>query len=123
MARNEAGVVAAIWKAIIAEYPSAWVFKVHGNPYQMAGVPDLLVCVDGLFVGLEVKFNRPGESVQSTLSRVTPRQWVQIDQINRAGGYAAVVIDADGALLALREAADQARRRWSAEQEKETEKE
>lgn len=106
MPSNESGEVAAIWKAIRREHPKAWVFKVVGNPYQMSGVPDLLVCVEGLLVGLEVKFQRPGESVEHALSRVTPRQWQQIREINEAGGYAAAVLNPAGALAAIREALD-----------------
>lgn len=106
MPSNEAGTVAAIWKAIHREYPKAWRFKVVGSPYQMSGVPDLLLCVEGLLVGLEVKYQRPGESVEHALSRVTPRQWQQIREINQAGGYAAVVLNPAGALAAIGEALD-----------------
>jgi len=30
-------------------------FKVWGNEHMMAGLPDLICCVNGLFVGMEVK--------------------------------------------------------------------
>lgn len=38
-----------------------FVFKVHGGPTMMAGLPDLIACVDGAFVGIEVKMpgNKP----------------------------------------------------------------
>lgn len=32
-----------------------WWFKVHGGPFQVAGLPDLIGCVDGMFFGFEVK--------------------------------------------------------------------
>lgn len=32
-----------------------WWFKVHGGPFQAAGIPDLIGCVEGLFFGFEVK--------------------------------------------------------------------
>ena len=35
-----------------------WWFKVHGSQYQQAGVPDLIVCYMGRFVGLEVKVGK-----------------------------------------------------------------
>ena len=39
----------------------AFVVKIHGgdNPFQEVGIPDLLVCYRGYFIGLEVK--QPGE--------------------------------------------------------------
>lgn len=57
------------------------VFNIHGgdNPYQDAGIPDLLVCWRGLFIALEVK--QPGEK----LSRL---QEVTVDKIRRADGAA-----------------------------------
>ena len=37
------------------EYPSAYLRKVHGSPFQHAGIPDIIGCIEGYFVGLEVK--------------------------------------------------------------------
>lgn len=101
MPTNESGLVGAIQKAVRKHYPDAWVFKVVGNPYQEAGVPDLLVCVDGVLIGLEAKFQRPGESDEHARSRATPQQLVQIDRIRRAGGGADVVLTADEALSVI----------------------
>lgn len=88
MPSNESGLVAAICRRISRDYPEAWQFKVVGNPYQMTGVPDLLLCVAGRFVGIEVKFQRPGESFEHAMGRVSSRQWVQIWKIRQAGGTA-----------------------------------
>jgi len=33
----------------------AWVFNVHGSPYQQVGTPDLLVGYKGRFYAMEVK--------------------------------------------------------------------
>jgi hypothetical protein len=62
----------------------AWVFKVHGgdNPFQEVGVPDLLCCFEGRFIGLEVKL--PDE-------KPSPRQKVILKRIEGAGGIASVV--------------------------------
>lgn len=30
-------------------------FKVHGSEFMMAGLPDIVVCAGGLFIGLETK--------------------------------------------------------------------
>lgn len=98
MPTDESGLVDNIRKAIKKKYPLAWIFKVVGSPYQMSGVPDLLVCVNGLLVGAEVKFQRPGESLEYTRSRTTPGQRVQIARINRAGGMAGTVVSVEEAL-------------------------
>jgi hypothetical protein len=59
-------------------------FKIHGgdNPFQEVGIPDLLCCYRGRFVGLEVK--QPGE-------KPSPVQRVVLYEIVSAGGYASVV--------------------------------
>lgn len=95
---NERGLVARIMKAVSAEYPQGWWMKVHGGPYQMAGVPDVILCIDGMFIGMEVKFARPGESEASARERTTPGQRLQIRKINDAGGMAGVVTSPDQAL-------------------------
>lgn len=102
MPTNEAGLVVDIAKAILKAYPSVWMFKVVGGPYQMAGVPDLLACVDGLLVGMEAKFIRPGESHEHAVERATPGQRVQITRINASGGVAGVVTSSEEALALIR---------------------
>ena len=57
----------------------AWVFKVHGGPMQLRGVPDLVGCLNGVMFALEVK--KPGE-------RLTAIQAHIIEQIKAAGGVA-----------------------------------
>ena len=41
----------------------AYQFKVHGDIYMRAGIPDLICCVKGRFVGIECKDygNKPSE--------------------------------------------------------------
>ena len=60
----------------------AWVFNVHGNPYQQVGVPDLLVGYQGRLYALEVK--RPG-------GRLSPVQSKVIEEIRASGCIAARV--------------------------------
>lgn len=95
MPTNESGLVAEITKAVKARWPRAWVFKVVGGPYQMNGVPDLLICVEGILIGAEAKFLRPGESPDSARGRVTQLQRLQIKLINQAGGMAGVVMSVE----------------------------
>lgn len=104
---NEAGVVKAIWNAIRVAYPAAWLFKVHGGPYQQAGVPDLLICVEGRLVGLEVKHQKPGESATAARERTTPLQRNEIRKLNAAGATARTVLDPAEALAAIEWALDE----------------
>lgn len=95
---NEAGLVRSIVREVARRYPLAFIFKVVGHPYQMVGVPDLLVCVEGRLVGIEVKYQRPGESVEHALSRVSAQQEFQMEAIRRAGGVAGAVTSVEAAL-------------------------
>lgn len=106
-ATNETGLVKSITRTILATYPDAWTFKVHGNPMQRAGVPDILVAVEGRLIGLEVKFQRPGESREHALGRVSDLQWNEITKMRRAGCAADVVLTAEEALAVIREALDE----------------
>ena len=59
----------------------AYCVKYHGNQFSQVGVPDLLVCYKGMFLGIEVK-NETG--------RTSPLQDVNIKQIEKAGGISFV---------------------------------
>ncbi len=84
-----------IQKALVAEFgPSLWVFKVHGGMYQQAGVPDLLCCLNGYFIALEVK--HPDQS-----HPVTQLQQAQLDLLQGAGAVTAVVESVEEALAVL----------------------
>lgn len=98
---SEAGVVKAIQRAVSREYPGAWILKTVGGPRQASGVPDLLLCVEGRFIGLEVKYQRPGESLQHALGRATRLQEYQLRAIREAGGVARVVTTVEDALSAV----------------------
>lgn len=90
-----------IRKAIKREHPTAWVMKVHGSPYQPAGIPDLLVVLDGHLTGIEVKAPRSAEATSATMARVTPRQWATIEALRRAGATAGVAFSVEAALRLL----------------------
>jgi hypothetical protein len=63
-------------------FPSCFFFKVHGGPFQLDGIPDLVGCIDGLFCGFEVK--EPGEESSKI-------QLHRVSQIKKAGGCAGIV--------------------------------
>ena len=56
--------------------------KYHGNYYSENGTPDILACVNGYFLAIEVKADN---------GKPTPLQLVKIDDIHKAGGFAYVV--------------------------------
>lgn len=58
-----------------------FVFKVHGGPQMMSGLPDLIACVQGLFIGIEVK--QPGQNP-------TARQVFVHSLIRRSCGFVIV---------------------------------
>ena len=87
----EKNIVNAIKKALITN--GAWVVKTHGSIHT-AGLPDLLVCYKGRFIGMEVK--RP-----ETRGTVTPRQQAFLDAIVSAGGTSGVVTSVDEAFSLL----------------------
>jgi hypothetical protein len=66
-----------------AQERGAWVAKIHGGIYS-SGIPDLLLCYRGYFIGIEVKLpgNRKG---------ATALQAAQLRQIRAAGGYGYVL--------------------------------
>ncbi len=74
--------------ALERRWPGSWWFKVHGGPFQPAGIPDLLGCVAGRFVALEVKM--PGEEPSLIQCRT-------ILAMRGAGAIAGVVYSADEA--------------------------
>ena len=61
-------------------------WKEHGGMYGTAGIPDIICCYEGMFIGIEVK--RPGGKV-SKLQEVTLRK------IQVAGGIALVAYNTE----------------------------
>jgi len=59
--------------------PDCFAFKEHGGMYGTAGLPDVICCIGGRFVALEVKV--PG-------GRLTKLQETTLQKIQRAKGIA-----------------------------------
>lgn len=57
----------------------AYFFKVHGSSFMVPGIPDIICCYKGLFIGIETK--APGE-----LKGQTDVQKVHQNNIQKAGG-------------------------------------
>lgn len=45
--------------ALIKQGLPIWYFKTHGSRFQTAGIPDIIGCFWGVFVGIELKANKP----------------------------------------------------------------
>jgi hypothetical protein len=59
-----------------------WVLKTWSNGVQREGVPDLLVCCNGYFLGIELK---------AETGHPTKLQEWNVDRIRKAGGMAIVL--------------------------------
>lgn len=60
----------------------AWYVKFFANSYTKVGVPDILACVNGYFVGIEVKAQN---------GKPSELQLYNIRKIRQAGGFAVVL--------------------------------
>jgi len=72
-------------------------FKVHGSALMMSGLPDLVVCAEGKFIGLETK-------MPEKRSNTSPAQRLRHAQIRDAGGWVYVVTSVEEAVESVREA-------------------
>jgi hypothetical protein len=79
-------------KAILTQYPTDKIVKIHGGPYQEAGLPDLLILHGPFAVWAELKM--PGKKPHIL-------QWAQIQSIRRAGGIAFVAYSPEQILAVL----------------------
>ena len=69
-------------------------YKNHGSEFMMAGLPDIMVCAEGQFIGLETKMPSARGNVSPIQKRV---HW----KIEQAGGHAFVVCSPQEALDAV----------------------
>ena len=82
----ERDVVASIKKYLASLGSDVFFWKEHGGPYGTSGVPDIICCYKGRFLGLEVKLPS---------GKLTELQKRAIEKINRAGGIACRVESVD----------------------------
>jgi Holliday junction resolvase len=92
MSQPESRLSRQIMEALRAR--GAFVFKVHGGPTMMNGLPDIIVCYRGWYIGLETKL--PG-------GRTSAVQNLRHGQITEAGGVARVVHSVAEAVAVLAE--------------------
>lgn len=82
----ERDVVASIKKYLASLGSDVFFWKEHGGPYSSAGIPDIICCYKGRFLGLEVKLPS---------GKLTELQKRAIEKINSAGGIACRVESVD----------------------------
>lgn len=91
----ERDVVAAIKKYLISLGRDIFFWKEHGGPYSTSGIPDIICCYKGRFLGLEAKL--PG-------GKLTELQKRTLDKINAAGGIARRVQSVDDVKVIIAQA-------------------
>lgn len=64
------------------EEQGGWQVKFFANKYTKTGVPDILACINGYFVGIEVK---------ADTGTATKLQLHTVEEIRKAGGFAFVL--------------------------------
>ncbi len=82
----ERDLVDAIKKYLASLGGDAFFFKEHGGPYGMAGIPDIICCYKGRFLGFEAKLPN---------GRLSELQRRAISKIIYAGGIAGRVGSVD----------------------------
>ena len=65
----------------------AYFIKTHGDRFSKIGTPDIIACVNGCFVAVEVKAENGKPSEQ---------QLYHLEQIALAGGYGAIIVPTEG---------------------------
>lgn len=90
----ERDIVAGIKRYLISLGDDMFFWKEHGGPYGTSGIPDIICCYKGRFIGMECKL--PG-------GRLTELQKRTLAKINRAGGIARRVESVDDARTIIRQ--------------------
>jgi len=70
-----------------------WWIKTHGGPFQERGLPDILGCFNGRFIGIEVK--KPGEEASLI------QKYVMKEIEEKGGGITKVVTSVQEVLILL----------------------
>lgn len=88
---NESDITKSILK-YLKTLPRCFFSKEHGGIYGTSGIPDIIVCIDGRFIALEVKTQK---------GKTTPLQNAAIRKIRSSGGFAFVVRSVEEAKNAI----------------------
>ena len=88
---NESDITKSILK-YLKTLPRCFFWKEHGGIYGTSGIPDIIVCIDGRFIALEVKTQK---------GKTTHLQNAAIRKIRSSGGFAFVVRSVEEAKNAI----------------------
>lgn len=91
----ESALVKKIMLKLEVKFGGSW-NKIHGGAYQASGMSDIIGCVQGNFVALEVKI--PGR--ENTLTKLQSKF---LEEIRQAGGIAAMITSPEQALKIVEE--------------------
>lgn len=91
----EKDIVLAIKRYLHSLGDAVFYWKEHGGPFGTSGVPDIICCYKGRFLGMECKL--PGGVLTELQKRA-------IDKINKAGGIARRVESVADAMDVIRQA-------------------
>ncbi len=75
----ERDIVTTIKRYLVSLGADIFFWKEHGGPYGTSGIPDIICCYKGRFIGMECKLPN---------GQLTELQKRAISMINRAGGIA-----------------------------------
>lgn len=89
-------------RAALERELGGWWFKVWGGPFQVAGIPDLVGCVCGMFFAIEVKTptGEPSDIQIETIKRINAE----------GGGYAFIAVTPEEAVREVRQCLEKAGR-------------
>ena len=97
----EKDIVAAIKRYLSTLGDDVFFWKEHGGPYGVSGVPDIICCYKGRFLGLEAKLSG---------GKLTALQKRALEKINRAGGIARRVESVEDVKEIIRQADEERRK-------------
>ena len=84
MAQTPEGAVKTwLKKELMKQFPKMYVYMAPGGPFGKKGTPDMLCCMEGLFVAIEVKAKPESE--------LTEMQKYQMKKLRSAGAITAAV--------------------------------
>lgn len=92
MSQRESGISQEIMKTLRKN--GVFCFKVHGSALMMAGLPDIIACVDGMFVAFETKVPEKRNNTSAIQKRIH-------ELIAAAGGWVGVVCGPAEAMAAV----------------------
>lgn len=91
MAQTPEGKVKAAIKKYLTKI-GCYFFMPIGGPFAVHGVPDIICCYRGIFIGIECK--APGKKAHTT-----PNQKDHLAGINGAGGYSLVADNVEDVMV------------------------